>query len=105
MVGQQQLEASRAEQSARLQGRKEGLAVAALALGLMSFLNLLGAEKAILALALGFAALTGATDAGVRKRAITAIALGVVYIITIFVVLMVFGSRFAELVEALQTLS
>ncbi|MCW2365839.1 hypothetical protein M2341_001286 [Sphingobium sp. B7D2B] len=50
-------------QTAHALGRKEGLATAALAIGLLSFVNLLGAEKGLLALVLGVAGLSGARTA------------------------------------------
>jgi len=104
MAGNEQSGMSAAAGSARGQGRREGLAIAALALGLVSFLNLLGAEKALLALVLGFAALSGASDAVVRRRASIAIALGIVYLVTILIVLVMFREQLRELIELLQTL-
>jgi len=104
MAGNEQFDASRPAESARLHGRREGLAVAALALGLVSFLNLLGAEKAILALVLGFAGLSGATDPHVRTRAFLAIGLGIAYLVTIVVVLVMFREQLRELIGLLHTL-
>lgn len=43
-------------------GRREGLAMAAVALSIVSFVNLLGAEKALLAIVLRGAGAPGRTD-------------------------------------------
>lgn len=104
MAGNEHLDTSQSLAGARLQGRKQGLAAAALALGLLSFLNLLGAEKAILALVLGFAALSGATDTGVRRRSLAAIGLAAIYLVSVVIVLVVFRDRLADLIEALNAL-
>lgn len=84
--------------------RAEGLAVAALALGLVSFLNLLGAEKAILAMVLGVSALRSTDNHRTRTWASLAIGLGVVYVLTIGVVLIAFGDKLGELLNALRAL-
>ena len=48
------------EGAARRRGRSEGMATAALALGAVAFLNLLGAEKGILAIVLAVLSLRSA---------------------------------------------
>lgn len=85
-------------------GRAQGLAIAALALGLISFLNLLGAEKAILTMLLGVFALRSTQSDHTRKRAYMAIGLSIVYVVTIGIVLLIFGDEFAELLNALRAL-
>jgi|SRR5262245_52106969 len=87
-------------------GRRAGLAVAALALGFVSFLSLLGAEKAGLAIILGMLALRGGTPRpATRRMAIAAIGLGGLFITTVSVVLIVFWDRVRQLIEHLQKLS
>jgi hypothetical protein len=87
-------------------GRRAGLAVAALALGVVAFLSLLGIEKAGLAIILAVLALRG-SQAGRRTRqlAFGAIGLGAIFIITVVVLVFVFWGRFATLITELQKLS
>jgi hypothetical protein len=87
-------------------GRRAGLATAAIAVSVIAFLSLLGAEKALLAIALGMLARRGAQagSAG-RKLATTAIALGAVFLATIAFVLIVFWDKLVGLVQHLQQLS
>ena len=87
-------------------GRRAGLAVAALALSVVAFLSLLGAEKAILALVLAAAALRGArAGAPARRLAVAAVVLATLFLITVAVVLVVFWDQLAELVALLEKLS
>ncbi len=85
-------------------GRSEGLAIAALALGVLSFIQLLGMEKALLAIVLGSLALRGTATARSRRQAWTALALGVAYLAVTASVLLLFQDRLAELIRLLQTL-
>ena len=77
----------------RDEGRRQGLAIAALALGLVSFVNLLGAEKTILAMVLAVIAMSGSTVRIVRHRAMIAIGLSVLQVVTILFVLLAYLSR------------
>jgi hypothetical protein len=87
-------------------GRRAGLGVAALALGVVSYLSLLGAEKAILAIVLGVLAMRGAAPRTQPHRlGMTAVWLGVVFIATIGILLVVFQDKVAEFVALLQKLS
>lgn len=88
-------------------GRRMGLATAALALGVISFLNLLGAEKSLLAIALAFMALRGAElpNQLVRSRARIALMLGVLHMLTIVVILALFQDEFRELLNLVYELS
>ncbi len=87
-------------------GRGMGLAAAALALGAVSFLTLLGAEKAILAIVLGLLALRDAAPAtAARKLATGAIALAGVFLVTLVVLLAIYWQDAVELVQQLQKLS
>ena len=86
-------------------GRREGLAIAALALGLISFLNLLGAEKSILAIVLAMMAMSRTTTKIVRRRSMIAIGLALVHIATIAVVLVLFKEELGEFIQSLHKLS
>lgn len=87
-------------------GRRTGFGIAALALGLASFLSLLGAEKAILTIVLGVLASRG-TAAGAlpRRLGVAAIWLGAIFIVTLAVVLVLYHDKFIELIRLLQKLS
>jgi hypothetical protein len=89
---------------ARENGRREGLAIAALTLGLISFLNLLGAEKSILAIVLAVVAMSGSASKSVRRRSSIAIGLAVLHIVTIAVVLVLFQDELGQLIQFLHTL-
>jgi hypothetical protein len=87
-------------------GRRDGFGIAALALGVVTYMSLLGAEKAILAIVLGALALRGAAPRTLPRRlGIAAICLGAVFIVTIAVVLVVFRDKVAEFFALLQKLS
>ena len=87
-------------------GRGMGLAVAALALSVVSFLTLLGAEKAILAIVLGvFAARDAAPATLTRRLAFGAVSLATVFLITLTVLLALYWDEAIELVRQLQKLS
>jgi len=87
-------------------GRRTGFAVSALALSLVAFLSLLGAEKAILALVLGSLAIRGAKPRTLARRlGSVAIGLGGLFLVTMAVVLVVFWDRVVEFVQLLQKLS
>jgi len=90
---------------ARDQGRRQGLAIAALALSLIAFLNLLGAEKSILAIVLAIGAMSGSVSRQVRRRSFAAIGLAILHLVTIGVVLMLFQDELGQLVELLQKLA
>jgi len=90
---------------AQAEGRRQGMALAALALGLVSFLNLLGTEKAILAILLAGLALSGSTSRIVRRRSFIALGLAVLYILTILLVLGLFHDELGQLLQLLTKLS
>ena len=93
-----------AERAARQQGRGEGLALAALVLGIVSFINLLGAEKGILAVVLGILARREAATGAARTRGTVGMSLGAIQLATVVVVLIVFRRQLGQLVELLGTL-
>jgi hypothetical protein len=87
-------------------GRRVGFGISALALSLVAFLSLLGAEKAILAVVLGVLAVRGGrSDATARKLGAAAIGIAVAFLATLVVVLVLYWDRLAELVELLNRLS
>jgi hypothetical protein len=87
-------------------GRRAGLATAALAVSVIAFLSLLGAEKAMLAIALGLFARRGARPGSAgRTLATIAIALGTVFLVTVAIVLIVFWNELVGLVNHLMQLS
>lgn len=87
-------------------GRRAGLAAAALAVSVIAFLSLLGAEKALLAIALGVLARRGAPSGSAGRRLAT-IAIGVagVFLVTIAFTLIVFWDELVGLVNHLRQLS
>lgn len=87
-------------------GWRLGLAVSALAVGLVAFLSLLGAEKAILAIVLGTLAARGSMPGALPRRlGAAAIALGMVFLLTALVLLTLFWDQAAEMIRLLQKLS
>lgn len=93
------------EMAAWRQGRAEGLAFAALALAVVAFFNLLGAEKGILAVVLGVLARRQALWNPARRRSGIAIALGALQLGTVATVLVLFRDKLGQLVDLLKTLS
>jgi hypothetical protein len=72
-------------------GRRAGLATAALALSLVAFFSLLGAEKALLAIALGILARRGSQAGSVGRRLATvAIGIATVFLVSIVFILIQF---------------
>lgn len=89
---------------ARDDGRRQGLAIAALAASLVAYLNLLGAEKSILAIVLATIAISGSGSRLVRRRSLMAIGLSLIHIATIIAVLVIFRDELGELVQLLSQL-
>jgi hypothetical protein len=99
-------EQSKALAAAHEAGRRLGLATAALAVSIVSFLNLLGLEKSLLAVVLAALALGGSQATGTaRKRSRIALVLGTVHIVTAIVVLLVFREELGELLNLLYELN
>jgi hypothetical protein len=99
-----ELHHSHTDSAARSLGRTEGLATAALALSVVSFVNLLGAEKALLAIVLAALALGRAGLSRARTRSLVAIGFSLVYLLTIGVVLVTFHDKLAHLLQLLHEL-
>lgn len=75
-------------------------------LSLVSFVSLLGAEKAILAIVLGAMAARGAARGALaRKLGVAAVCIGGSFLVTLAVLLVVYWGKVAELVQLLQKLS
>ena len=93
-------------QMAYAAGRRNGLAISAMAVAGLAFISMLGMEKAILAVVLARLAVRGA-GAGEPSRRYSAWATVVacVYAATFAVVLIVFHRQLAELLRLLQHLS
>lgn len=85
-------------------GRAEGFAISALALGALSFIQLLGTEKALLAIVLAILALRAAPSPRARIHSRIAIGLGLLYLAITLTALILFRDRFAELIRLLQSL-
>lgn len=88
------------------QGKRTGLAIAALATAAVAFISLLGLEKAILAVVLAVLAARG-TPRGSRSHRLALLALGiaVLYALTFVIVMVLFRDRIGELVRLLQQMS
>jgi Na+-driven multidrug efflux pump len=87
-------------------GRRDGLGIAAIVIGIVTFLSLLGAEKAIVAIILGSLAMRGAEQGSrARRQGIAAIILGTVFMVTVPILLVVFREQLATLIAALEKLS
>ena len=88
--------------SAFAQGRRHGLAIASLLVSLVSFVSLLGAEKAITAIASAHG--DGGREAGSlpRKMGTAAIIVSALFLITVCVVLTVFWDKAVDLYDYLS---
>jgi hypothetical protein len=83
-------------------GQKYAYATASLIAGVACFINLLGVEKALLAITFGVLALR-APRARLRRRwAIAGVALGVLMIAMVVVVLLLYREELARLIEHLE---
>lgn len=88
------------------EGKRVGLAIAALASGAVAFVSLLGLEKAILAIVLAVLAVRGAPPQSRSRRvAFLALGLAALYVLTFAVLMVLFHDRLGELVRLLQQLS
>ncbi len=86
-------------------GRRVGLATAAFALSATAYLNLLGAEKSILAITLALLASRGADSVPLASaRGRIAVLLAAVHLVVIATVVVLFQDRLRELVHLLRTL-
>lgn len=89
-------------------GQRYTLATLALALALLSFLNLAGLEKAILAIVLGLKALKPAPEPQLEQRrgwAKMAIGLGVAHAVLVVTIILLNLHRLPKLIDAFRALS
>jgi hypothetical protein len=88
------------------EGRRAGLATAALLIGVVSFISMLGVEKALVAITLGALTIKGpAAGRRARRMGTAAIVLGGLFIATVGVVLALFWDKVGEFLRLLQHLS
>lgn len=87
------------------QGRREGFALCAFVLGLVSFVNLLGAEKSILAIVFAAFAIRPAAHGKARRFAWVAVVAAVLHLCTLGLVLVLYRDELARLVELLRRLA
>jgi len=93
-------------QTAYRDGRRIGLATGALALSVVSFVNIFGIEKSVLAIVLAILAMQGTEPLGIAiRRGRTALVLASAHVITIVVVLVMFRDKLVELLNLLHKLS
>ena len=87
-------------------GKREGLALAAFALAIVAFINLLGFEKSLLAGVLAIMALRrGGTDLRAPRWAKPAVAIAIVHIMTVATVVVLFRDKLSQLFLLLHKLS
>lgn len=85
-------------------GSKSRIAIMAMAIGIACFLNLLGLEKVILAIAAGWLGLKETENEAKAGRgfAIAGIVLGSLYIVTITVLLILKGPEFIQMIQRMK---
>lgn len=94
--------------SAFVLGQRYTLATVALTLALLSFLNLAGMEKAILAIVIGIKALRRSPQPALAQRrnlARVAIGLASVHVVAVVTIVLLNLDRLGKVVEALRALS
>lgn len=97
-----------ARDSAFVLGQRYTLATLALAVALLSFLNLAGMEKAIFAVVIAFKALRPAPAPALELRrnwARFAIGLGLAHVVLVVTIILLNLDRIGRLIEALRALS
>ena len=95
-------------ESAFVLGQRYTLATMALVLALLSFLNLAGMEKAIVAMIFAFMALKGSPAPALEERrgwARFAVGLAVAHIVLVITVILLNLDRLAKLYEVLRAMS
>lgn len=94
--------------SAFVLGQRYTLATLALVVALLSFLNLAGMEKAILAVVLGARALTSTPEPGLEQRrmwAQTAVGLAAAHVVLLISIILLNLDRLPRLFEAIRALA
>jgi hypothetical protein len=91
-----------------VRGQKAAFAAASLAMGILSCIHVLGAEKGVLAVVFGYLALKGRAglkEGPRRTWAIVGIVLGAIMTVLVPVMVTVFWPKVKAIVEALEKLS
>jgi hypothetical protein len=89
-------------------GQRYAFATLAMVLAFLSFINLAGMEKAILAIVLGYKALTAAPAPALERRrgwAKAGAVLGATHIVLVVSVILLNWDRLAKVVEVLRAIS
>jgi hypothetical protein len=89
-------------------GQKYAYATVSLVLGITSFMNIIGMEKAVLAIVFAWMALKPAPEPALKDRrawAKTGLALGAIVLIAIPTIIILNFERLREIIEALEKLS
>src|SRR5262245_14112035 len=95
-------------ESAFVLGQRYNLATLALVVALLSFLNLAGMEKAILAIVIGLKALRAAPPPALEQRrgwARLAIGFGIAHVVLVITVILLNLDRISQLIAALRAMS
>lgn len=85
-------------------GRLDGLAIGALAVAALAWINLLSLEKSLFAIALAWIVVTRGASRSSRIRAWTALGIALAHVLTIIVVLVVYHDKLAQLLALLRRL-
>jgi hypothetical protein len=100
------LNASAAEIAAYQDGKRAGLAIAALGLAIVAYINLLNIEKSLPAIVLAGLALRGAATYGFARRwGQSALVIAAAHLILLAVLVSVYHNVFVQLFRLLQKLS
>lgn len=92
-------------ESAFVLGQRYTLATLALGIALLSFLNLAGMEKAVVAMVLGYKALRSMPEPALERRrgwAVLGIGLGAAHVVLVVTIVVLNLDRLAQLVEVLR---
>ncbi len=87
-------------------GRRDGFGIAAIVVGIVTFVSLLGIEKAVVAIVLGALAMQGARQ-GSRARRLggAALILAITFEVAFIVLIIVFREQVGAFISALEALS
>lgn len=86
-------------------GRRVGFGISAMVLSIVTYLSMLGFEKAILAIVLGALAMQAGQRTLARRLGIVSITLGSIFIVSAIIFLAVFWEKFMEIITLLKELS